>query len=454
VPKADLTRRLAVLRRAGVEPASVDLDITALYGAYDAMGVFKEHPNVILIDLGAHSTNLVLVVDGRPQFLRTFLLGSATLEEEVSRELGVSVREGRSRVKAVAGPRTDDLLVPAASLDPEEPEGAKALSASPEDALADRRLKFVKKFHLEVYRSLMGVKPSSPPDRILISGGGALLPDVAASLGEKFGLPVERIDVLDRVDCKDAGSDPAFATVAIPVAVGCGLRMLGHNPLGIELLQDEFAPRNTFDVVRVTAATAVTLLFLVMLGLFFVARQRLRAETYTYERVYVDAARIFRTAEERYLQDVGRQSEEQAKKTVDKWLGELEKDHTRISALRSRLVKRHRDLEQNLGLAKEIPKVPSAVQVMYELYAALSSVKREDLGDWFQIDKMEVNERRLTFTIVVSDGAAFDTVPKLLAKSAYFRERAKNPLAVAEAGARQPVGGKWRGDFELKFKEE
>ena len=455
-PKADLSRRLALLKRAGIEPASVDLDVTALFAAYDAMGVFKEHPNVILIDLGAHSTNLVLVVEGRPQFLRTFLLGSAALEEEVSRELGVSVREGRSRVMAAAGPRQDDLLVPAVSLDPEEREAAKGLAVSPEDSLADRRQKFVKKFHLEVYRSLMGVKPATPPDRILLSGGGAMLPDVATTLGEKFGLPVERVDVLKRVDCRDAGGDPAFTTVAIPVALGCGLRMLGHNPLGIELLQDEFAPRNTFDVVRVTAATFVTLLFLVMLGLFVVAQQRLKAEKKTYDQAFHDAARIFRTAEEKYIQAHDKRTEDQAKKAVDTWFGELTPDHTRIDALRYRLGTRHRELAGNLGLAKEIVKVPSAVQVMYEVYAALSTVKPEDLGAWFQIEKMDITERQATFTIVASASSAFDTVPRLLSKSEYFQGRAKDPSPnrIVEAGARQSVGVKVRGDFQLKFKEE
>ena len=73
------------------------------------------------------------------------------------------------------------------------------------------------------------------------------------------------MNLLEHIPCKDAGPDPQFAGVAVGPAIGCGLRMMGRTGLGIELLQDEFSPKNTFDVIRIAMTTAVTLLFLIVL---------------------------------------------------------------------------------------------------------------------------------------------------------------------------------------------
>jgi hypothetical protein len=69
------------------------------------------------------------------------------------------------------------------------------------------------------------------------------------------------------------GDDPALQEAVAPVAVGCALRLLGRNPLGVELRQEEYAPSNTFEVVRGSLALAVTLLVALLAGLAFVTKQ-------------------------------------------------------------------------------------------------------------------------------------------------------------------------------------
>jgi hypothetical protein len=137
------------------------------------------------------------------------------------------------------------------------------------------------------------------------------------------------------------------------------------------------------------------------------------------------------------------------------WAAQQPQDHTRIAALRTRLIQRHRKLQTELGMAKEIPEVPSATRVMYELYKALSQVPRDELGEWFSIEKMDVSERRCSFTIVASDTNVYDTVKSLVAKNEYIRERAKNPSAPLEAQSRQQTKEGYASQpFELKFKEQ
>lgn len=435
--KEDLVKRLAVLRLAGIEPASVDMDITATYTCADAMGLFVEHPNALLLDVGAHVTSLMLVVDGKPRTVRSFLLGVGNLPP--------ALPAGGGRVA-----RADDLFVPASALEPAK-KAAPTAEMEPKDAHQD----FVRKLHREVLRSLPA-RSDAPPTVAFLCGGGALLPEVVQTLQERIGLPVVRMNVFDKAECKDQGPDPLFAGAAIPGAVGCALRLLGHNPLGTELLQDEFAPTNTFDVVRTAAATAVTLLFLVLLGLNLSEARKQQAALAANDKIFNAAQQMFHLAERKYLTQVDHKDEASAERDARAFVTSLPRDETRMGRLRGRLIERHRKLQSDLGLAKEIPEVPSATRVYFELVKALNEVPRSDYGDWFAITKLDVNERKLLFTVETSQTRDFDTVGDLLKKSAYFKSRAKNQGAqMIEKQAKSTNAEKREVQgFEIKFRED
>ncbi len=460
-PKVDLARRISILRRAGIEPASVDLDSTALFTALESAGVFEENPNVVVIDIGAHSTNLILVVDGKPRVLRSFLLGTAALESEVVAELGVSAEEGRRRVLTSGAPQSDDLFVPASQLptaagDDEEAESEKSLVQIQTDVVGERRLAFMRKLQREANRSIAPVQTDTPPEKIILLGGGALVPECAEFLGDRLELPVERMNLLDRVPCKDAGPDPQYAGAAIGPAIGCGLRMMGRTGLGVELLQDEFSPKNTFDVIRIAMTTAVTLLFLIVLGVTFVEKQKFQAEQRTYNNWLFAAKQIFYKVEPAYLREVENKDEKAAQKAAERWLRAQPKDHTQINRIRNRLRKRHSDLQVDLGLAKNIPKLPSATKVMLEIYKALSAKPRESLGGFFQIQKMHIRERNMSMTLIMDDPRTSDTVRDLLQANEYLRSRASDASNVVEIGSQQRLRQEnlYRQEISMKFKDE
>jgi|GEM_PF-4507422 len=438
--KDELVKRLALMRMAGVEPATIDMDATAVYTCADALGLFTEHPNAILLLVGAHTTALMLVVDGKPRMVRTFLLGVGALPPLLSGGMG------RAEVSG-------DLFVPAADLQAREAAARQAQTA--ELAPRDAHMEFVKKLHREVIRSLASVRQDSPPSVVFLCGGGALLPEVREALQERFGLPVEILDVFQRVDCPDPGPEAAYTGSAVVGAVGSALRLLGHNPLGIELLQDEFAPSNTFEVTRTAAATFVTLLFLMLLGLnLHVGRQQDAAKAVN-QRIYYNAAQMFQLAERKYITQVDHKDDATAEKQALSWVRSQPADHLRITKLRTQLIARHRKLQSDLGMAKEIPEVPSATRVMFEIYKALSAVARDELGDHFSIDKMDISERRCSFTIVASDTNSFDQVRALISKSDYLRTRAKNPQQMLEAQSRQKTKeGHESQPFDIKFKDK
>ncbi|MHC5009884.1 MAG: pilus assembly protein PilM, partial [Planctomycetota bacterium] len=366
-PKEPLAESLEILRGAGIEPASMDLDATAVYTACEAAGIFESHPNVILFDIGARSTAVILVTNGRPTVMRSFLLGASHLERQVGRDLQVPAMEAQQRTRLPTGPRADDLLVPASSLEPPSLESEKSLAQIQSEAVADQRMNFVRKLHREGIRSLASIRSDAAPELILLTGGGSLLPDLDAMLAEKFELPVERLDLTSRFEFKDPGPDPELAAAVTPAAIGCGLRMMGYNPLGVELLKDEFAPTNTFDVIKTALATAVTLLFVTLLGLAIIAKTRRDAETRRYNFAASKAESLFKTAETAYLRKVENKTEEGAKEALARRLARYPKDETRADQFIRLLRSRHRTLENELGLTKDMPPVRSGLEVWLEV---------------------------------------------------------------------------------------
>ena len=67
--------RLALLKRGGCDPISMDLDGAALLNAYSATPYFNEERSTLLIDMGASSAEIVLVEKGQLKKVRSLRLG-------------------------------------------------------------------------------------------------------------------------------------------------------------------------------------------------------------------------------------------------------------------------------------------------------------------------------------------------------------------------------------------
>jgi Tfp pilus assembly PilM family ATPase len=454
-PKQKLAEHVAIMRMARIDPASIDLDATATYTTLDATGLLDEHPNVIVVDIGASSTTLIMMVAGRPRVMRSFRLGVGSLEARIGAELGVSAAAGAGHARSLPRASSDDLLISASDLHPPARESEKSLAQLETDVVTDNRSAFVGKLHREAIRSLASVTTDTPPDRILLLGGGSLLPGVPEALAERFGLPTQTINLLDHIDCKDAGPDPAFTGVSIGPAVGAGLRMLGRDPLGIELLQDEFSPRNTFEVVRTTLATTITLLFLVIGLWVFAGKAELSAEKRKYNDIAGVVQRMTFKAEFAYVQGIEGKTKDLAEKQASSWVLGMPRDDKQVARMHALLIRRHQFLQDKLGLRSDIEQLRSGVEVWTEIYKALGDVPRKQLGTFFRIYDLNIQERRATVKIAVDDAKVFDLVRSLLTKSAYFVENAADQSNIVEAGSMNSLpNGQRTQSFSFRFRED
>ena len=138
----------------------------------------------------------------------------------------------------------------------------------------------------------------------------------------------------------------------------------------------------------------------------------------------------------------------------------MKRDATQITRMRTKLINRHRELRKTLGIEENIPKLPSALKVMYEVYDALSKVPRVELGgeakgSYFQIKSVKITDRRADITIIAGDERTFDKVRRLFEQSKYFQDRARPGKQIVEPGAIQNVSGNRRKiTYTFTFRED
>ena len=163
---------------SGVNTSGVDLAPMALFNAFKYSYPDVDEPCVI-IDVGARSTNMVFVEDGR-MFTRNFLVGGASITLAIAKEFGVSFSEAEQQ-KITRG----FVAQGGAVQDHSDPEIA-AISKVIRNAASNLHTQIMRT--ITFYRTQNG---GSPPKRVFLTGGGALLANMVGFLEEKLKLPVE-----------------------------------------------------------------------------------------------------------------------------------------------------------------------------------------------------------------------------------------------------------------------
>ncbi|HLW48965.1 MAG TPA: type IV pilus assembly protein PilM [bacterium] len=203
-----LRQHMAALQTAGLEPAVLEVEPLAVVRAV-ASGATDEQVTAC-IHMGS-SVTMILVAEGQvPRVIRTVAFGTTQLLEAAGSRLGAT-----GEAPAVLQARL------AAAARGNQAAGAEVV-AGLREAIDDALLSLV----TEIRRSLEyygGRYRTAVPDRIVVTGGGATLPDVTASLTAALDMQVEQGDPF-----VDLGGPPAGVTpesrAAYAVAAGLARR--------------------------------------------------------------------------------------------------------------------------------------------------------------------------------------------------------------------------------------
>ena len=113
VPKAAVSARLETAKAAGLRPAVVDVEGLALWNAYWVLAGAQEPTpkTVLLVNVGAHTTNLV-IAKGPDELLliRDLQLGTTSLETDQTADWVAEVRDSLGYARSQGGLRTLDAV--------------------------------------------------------------------------------------------------------------------------------------------------------------------------------------------------------------------------------------------------------------------------------------------------------------------------------------------------------
>lgn len=203
--KEAVTANVAAVMRAGLRPVAVDLIPFALVRGLLATA---SRGLVAIVSIGANTTNVVLVHDGVPQFVRIIPSGGDDITRAlVARlQLAPGQAEALKRELGLGAPTTRPEYRPAAEV---------IFEVAGEQLTAIRNT-------LSYY---VNSKPGVAIDRIVLSGGGAQLSGLPRALSELSSIPVVVADpvggaVLPRDRARTGREEQDALTTAWSLALG------------------------------------------------------------------------------------------------------------------------------------------------------------------------------------------------------------------------------------------
>lgn len=213
------------VNEAGISTQEVDVSPLALYNAY-LSSYGKPDESTLLIDIGAKNSNL-LYMEGDRFFTRSIAIGGATITAAIAKEYGVSFAEAEQQktsngLVALGGGHTEQL-----------DESVAALAMVIRNALT--RLPSEIARTTNYYRSQHG---GSAPKKVIIAGGGALLPYTLEFFQEKLNIPIEFFNPLHNITIGKKVDVARLQGEGLLIGdlIGLGLRSLGNTAVNIDLV--------------------------------------------------------------------------------------------------------------------------------------------------------------------------------------------------------------------------
>ncbi len=168
---------------APLKTCSVDCAITSLYNAFRAN--YEEEEPVMLLDIGAKTTDIIFAEDGR-FFTRSVTAAGAFITNSIAREFNMSFREAEKF-------KIEEGVVSLGN-------GYTDAMSEQEAALATTIRTAMSRLSSEVQRTINHYRAQykgNPPTKAYICGGGARLPFALEFLQSALNIPVEYLNPVE-----------------------------------------------------------------------------------------------------------------------------------------------------------------------------------------------------------------------------------------------------------------
>jgi type IV pilus assembly protein PilM len=198
----------SVIVQAGKEPVLVDVDVFAVQNAFET-NYSSRGETVALVNVGASVMNINVLHDGNSVFWRDVAFGGNLYTEAIQREFNLP-REDAEKLKLggeagqVSKTQVDSVL-----------------SSASEDLAAELQ---------KTIDFFVATSSVDRLDRVMLSGGGALVANLEAILQERFQVNVELLNPFRNIRYNESDFDPDWINSNAPamaVAVGLAIRTVG-----------------------------------------------------------------------------------------------------------------------------------------------------------------------------------------------------------------------------------
>jgi type IV pilus assembly protein PilM len=200
-----LAAHMEAARSAGLKPVGVDLNPFAQIRVLARDNALSGGPEA-LVDVGGGVTDIVVHEDTVPSFVRILVMGGDDITNALASGMGITHEEAEQLKQ----------------------QSSDSADATPARIVDEHARQFVDEVRgsLDYFRTQ--VAPQAQVQRIVLTGGGALLRGVADRLGEATNLPVEVGNPFERFGSKKtAFSDAELAQVGPTLATAIGLALGG-----------------------------------------------------------------------------------------------------------------------------------------------------------------------------------------------------------------------------------
>jgi type IV pilus assembly protein PilM len=200
------------IQLAGLSAVILDVDSFALETMYEKNYTYDDKDIAVIVNIGASITNINVVKNATSIFTRDFTVGCNSITEAIQGQYGVSFEEAE-RIK-IDGPSGDG--------------GTRSEFRNQLLSFADPILSEIER-SVDYFRSTYGDEDIK---QVLIAGGGALIPGIAADLSQRLNIPAEIVNPFQKIHCNAKVMSPETIEHIGPVAavaVGLALRRVGDK---------------------------------------------------------------------------------------------------------------------------------------------------------------------------------------------------------------------------------
>lgn len=203
-------RYLETIEGAGIKCSLVDVCGFALANCFEAnYGVMDGM--VALLNIGAASTNLVVVDNGDVVFNRDVAIGGLNFSSEINKQMGVSLQEAES-------------LKISASIGQEVPAEVHSIIASMVEQVTEEIR--------NSFEFFTATASGAAISRIFVSGGSIFVPGLVDQISKAVNLPYEVFDPFLKLGYDKRAFTPEYISqikAISPIAIGLGLRKIGDG---------------------------------------------------------------------------------------------------------------------------------------------------------------------------------------------------------------------------------